>query len=271
LGDGHQHGDGQAHYETDYDLGDIFPGPYLPDVEFCFQRMAEETRRAAWRERPGRLLDVGCGTAKDLVPFLEAGWEVWGAEPSLAMLGLADSDLGALRPRLNAVRAFAEFLPFPDRYFDRVVTKGAVDHFVDTGEFAREAARVLKTDGRLVVTMSNFRSLSFRIGKAAYPLHKRLRPALASGRPYWQPHDDHTFVGDYEQAVALGRESLDLERAYGVSMLWMLPGWGRLLGYMPGKARGAALKGLDQAARRAPRLADCVVTVWRQKAAGSER
>ena len=259
----HQHEAGRPHIELDYDLSDVYPGPYLPDVQFCFDRMAEETRRAADRARPGRILDVGCGTGKDMGHFIEAGWEVWGIEPSRHMIGLADGDLGELRPRLNVMRGIAEHLPFPDGYFDRVVSKGAIDHFADTDAFAAEVNRVLKPDGRLVVTMANFRSLSYRLGKTLYPLHRRIRPAVTKVRPYWMPHDDHTFIGDHARAVSLAERSMQLERAYGVSMMWLFPGWGRLLDRLPGKARGALLKGLDQTGRRVPQLADCIVTVWR--------
>jgi SAM-dependent methyltransferase len=260
---GHARNAGGLHVELDYDLSDIQPGPYNPDVEFCFKRMSEELTLAAWRDEPGRVLDVGCGTGKELRPFIEAGWEAWGVEPSLYMIRLADSDLGAVRRQASIVRGIGEALPFPDGYFDRVICKGAIDHFADTAAFAREAARVLAPDGRLVIVFSNFRSLSFRLGKWLYPVHSRLRPQIKEIRPYWMPHDDHTFIGDYERALTLAAPSLELQSVGAASMMWLFPRWGRLLSRLPESASGTVLRGLDQAARRAPRLADVLITVWR--------
>lgn len=44
---------------------------------------------------PGkRLLDVGCGTAKSLIPMLERGWQVSGCDISAAMIEIAKQKVG---------------------------------------------------------------------------------------------------------------------------------------------------------------------------------
>ena len=49
------------------------------------------------------------------------------------------------------VRGRAEALPFASDSFDRVVVINALHHFVDPARFAREARRVLRRAGRIVV------------------------------------------------------------------------------------------------------------------------
>lgn len=44
--------------------------------------------------RPGRLLDVGCGTGKSFLPLLRDGWDVVGVDVSPAMLAVAATKVG---------------------------------------------------------------------------------------------------------------------------------------------------------------------------------
>jgi len=48
-------------------------------------------------------------------------------------------------------------------------------------------------------------------------------------------------------------------------MGWAVPGWGRLLERLPAERAAAVLRGLDAVARRVPRWADYLLTVWRPR------
>jgi SAM-dependent methyltransferase len=161
------------------------------------------------------------------------------------------------------VRGIAESLPFRDGSFDRVICKSSLDHFVDPHDFMREAARVVKPGGRVIVALTNYESLSCRLGRLRYQLAQTfLRRPPVPFRPYWQPPSDHYHKGDLAFVHGLGGKRLRLERCYGISLMWPAYGWGMALERLPHSFADALLVALDQIASRTPELADMIVSVW---------
>ncbi len=121
----------------------------VPLLYDAMMAVAEATGFRSWRKQlvagaRGRVLDVGCGTGRNL-PLYAAGIEVVGCDLRVELL------LAARRraPDRPLVLASAEALPFADRSFDTVVS-GLV--FCSVGEPRRglaELRRVLAPAGRL--------------------------------------------------------------------------------------------------------------------------
>lgn len=112
---------------------------------------AEVTERvgAALGDAPlGRVLDLACGPGV-LIPVLAAR--------ARRMVGLDLTDrtlrLASQRatPRAAFVRGVAEQTPFPSASFDAAVLRLALHHFEAVDVALREARRVLRRGGRLVV------------------------------------------------------------------------------------------------------------------------
>lgn len=246
-----------------WDLEDFFPGPYLPDMEYYLQRIGEATVEAAYSLRRGRVLDVACGTGSDIVfPLEQKGWQAWGLDASLSMLRLGQ-DIAHREGKVpNFVRGIAERLPFQDASFDRITCKGAMDHFASPDAFFEETYRILKPKGRLVITLANYESLSCKLGRRLWPLFMRLGWVSAKERPYWIIPPDHTFKGDLPTLLRMGRGRFRLLKCEGVSMLWLLPGWGHFLKQLPTPVAFGILKGLDRLARSLPSLGDVIVSTW---------
>jgi ubiquinone/menaquinone biosynthesis C-methylase UbiE len=100
------------------------------------------------------VLDVACGLG-GLIEKLNARYrrlELTGLNIDPRQLNICNR----LRPKANNmfrwVEADASRLPFPDASFDRLFCVEAMFHFASRGEFLSEAFRVLKPEGRLVVT-----------------------------------------------------------------------------------------------------------------------
>jgi SAM-dependent methyltransferase len=105
---------------------------------------------------PGEtVLDVGCGAGVDtLVAARLVGptGRVTGVDATFEMIARARANLALAG--LNNVSfevAAAEALPFPEREFDVVISNGVINLTIDKEQALREAHRVLKRGGRLMV------------------------------------------------------------------------------------------------------------------------
>ncbi|TQF79166.1 class I SAM-dependent methyltransferase [Elioraea sp. Yellowstone] len=114
---------------------------------------------------------LGLGFA---LPYLRL-WRTDGRDRTVACLPaqIGPARWPRHRPNLTCV-AEEERLPFPDLHFDRVLMVHALEHADNARRLLREAWRVLKDDGRLLVVVPN------RTGWWAYAE----RTPFGHGRPF---------------------------------------------------------------------------------------
>ncbi len=108
--------------------------------------------RRAVGDRPGRVLDLGCGTGFTLAQV--EGEPRVGLDRSAHALAWARGKGG-----LTLARGEASALPFADRSFDVVLALDVLEHVDDDAGAAREAWRVLRPGGVLLATVPALRSL----------------------------------------------------------------------------------------------------------------
>lgn len=104
----------------------------------------------------GRLLDIGCGAARNAVPLAQAGWHVVGTDLSLPMLQAAQSRAVEehVTGRLNVALAPMDALPIADASIDFIVAHGIWNLAQSGDEFRRavgEARRVARPGAALFV------------------------------------------------------------------------------------------------------------------------
>lgn len=104
----------------------------------------------------GRVLDVGCGAARNAVPLAAMGWEVVGVDLSGPMLSAAAERAAqeGVRSRVHLVQSAADALPVADRTADLVVAHGIWNLSASAAEFRRavvEAARAARPGAGLFV------------------------------------------------------------------------------------------------------------------------
>lgn len=125
---------------------------------------ASLARRLEWRRvlqwlNPGeseKILDIACGLGELSLAIGKRGSTVYGIDLSEDAIEFARS----LAKRVKIAGDFrvgdAEKLPYPDGHFDKVVCSSSLEHFQDGSQALSEMRRVLKPDGRLVITVDSF-------------------------------------------------------------------------------------------------------------------
>jgi SAM-dependent methyltransferase len=103
------------------------------------------------RQRPGRVLDVGCGSGELLAHYAAAGWEALGVDPS-------EVAVAAARRRGVAVHlGTLDDHPWQSGSFDLVVFSHSLEHIPEPLDALRAARELLAPGGRVAIAAPNWR------------------------------------------------------------------------------------------------------------------
>jgi SAM-dependent methyltransferase len=108
--------------------------------------------RAAHLVAGQRVLDLGCGTGNAALLATEHGARVTGVDPALRLLDVARSRAANRGQQIEFVLGNAESMPVDDASVDVLLSVFAVIFAPDAHAAAREMARVLTGDGRIVLS-----------------------------------------------------------------------------------------------------------------------
>ncbi|MEP6714626.1 MAG: methyltransferase domain-containing protein [Terriglobia bacterium] len=128
----------------------VIPG--LVDVNLLNEHLARYRFAARFVRQGSALLDAGCGSGYGSAALAEIG-TVTAFDVAAEAIAHARTNFG--RPGIRFLQAACESLPFADGVFDLVAAFEVIEHLERWGELLREAARVLKTDGVLLVSTPN--------------------------------------------------------------------------------------------------------------------
>jgi 2-polyprenyl-3-methyl-5-hydroxy-6-metoxy-1,4-benzoquinol methylase len=98
------------------------------------------------------VLDIGCGRGVLLRELANCGYRVYGTERSSAAASGADS-----RAEIHIVETLSD-ARFEAEMFDMIILWHVFEHLVDPCETLKEASRILKAGGSLVIAVPNFSS-----------------------------------------------------------------------------------------------------------------
>ena len=243
------------HWDDDHVLPDVI----YPDVTFLFEKMTEATIEIVGVRYGEMILDIGCGRAGDGVKCAGMGATVIGIDASKVMLAHARDYVNGNSANVTLVHGIGEKLPFKAGSVDKVLCKGALDHFAEPEIVIAQIAGVLKSNGQAIIALANFESLGFKLGRAIYWLKATLGFNDGRMRMPWEPPPDHTRKFDYFLLKRMVSEHLHVEKTVGVSLLFGVPWWGQFLSRCPKKLASLLLAMMDRIARCFPSMSDVVV------------
>jgi ubiquinone/menaquinone biosynthesis C-methylase UbiE len=122
----------------------------IPEIGIQLKRLAEE-----WK--PGKILDIGCGNCRNLIPFEYNDFDCYGIDFSEEMLKCAMEYGKKHELKIKIKQAFATELPFPEQYFNYILCISLLHHLNEQERIKalREIKRVLKPNGKAVIAVWN--------------------------------------------------------------------------------------------------------------------
>jgi SAM-dependent methyltransferase len=106
--------------------------------------------------RPGRVLDVGCGSGALLRILRDGGWDAVGVETS------PEAVAEASKQNLEVSLGELPDMSFEHATFDAVIMKHSLEHTHDPAAVLREVAQILRPRGIAVIGVPNMASLEAR-------------------------------------------------------------------------------------------------------------
>jgi SAM-dependent methyltransferase len=108
--------------------------------------------------RDARMLDLGCYIGGRTARWVEryAGREIHGVDVDARFLDVAEAFAKRRDVEADFRLGAGEALPYPDGFFDVILTQDTFEHVRDLGRVLAECRRVLRDGGHLVVTFPPF-------------------------------------------------------------------------------------------------------------------
>lgn len=181
-----------------------FAGPAEPRDDLALQGFLPweaETYRH-W-VRPGdRILVVGCGTGRDLLPFVEGGHEVVGVDPSTASVAFLRRVLRDRVPPAEILEELVEYAALPGSFDVVTFSRGSYSCIRETARrvaVLRKAASHLNHGGRIIITYAE------RTEGEGSPLGLAITRLVAwLTRSDWRPEPhDRVWRWEYAQETVL--------------------------------------------------------------------
>jgi SAM-dependent methyltransferase len=136
--------------------------------------------------RPGKILDVGCGNGEFLFHMSKNGWTSYGVEPSQAAASVGE------RHGLTIHNGTLLSANYPENFFDYVRSNHSLEHMPNPHDNLKEIARILKPGGKLFIGVPNtdgfalgyFKEYWWNLTAPQHPINYNERSLKALVLPY---------------------------------------------------------------------------------------
>jgi SAM-dependent methyltransferase len=110
--------------------------------------------------KPGRVLDIGCGDGRELLYLRDKGWQTVGTELSESLYAQVRS--AGIEAHCGAL----ETIGFAAESFDVVMMWHVIEHLSSPKQTLREAHKILKPGGILLLGCPNYHSIDVKLARA---------------------------------------------------------------------------------------------------------
>ena len=105
--------------------------------------------------QPGKILDIGCGNSRNLLPFYQNNFTCYGIDFSENVIELAKKYISKHEMKVNLKIANAENLPYKNNFFDYCLSLAVLHHVKNKEKAIQEIYRVLKPNGKAIICVWN--------------------------------------------------------------------------------------------------------------------
>lgn len=164
-------------------------------------------------ERPGRLLDIGCGSGWFLSKMRDRGWAVQGVEPNSAA-----AEFGMKKKGLRIFPGSLLDARLPPECFDYIRLNHSFEHMEHPDQILDEIYRILADDGKVMIGVPNREGFNARIfGPYWWHLALPLHPFSYSTKTLSRMLTKHSFrvekvIFNTEHTAILGSIQILLNR-----------------------------------------------------------
>ena len=140
------------------------------DIDLKLKYLAEK-----WK--PGRILDIGCGNCRNLLPFCFRYFKCYGIDFSENMLEQAEKYCEKHKMRVALKKSDASDLSFPNNSFDYVLCLSML-HNMEKGKrekTIKEIKRILKNNGEALISVWNKMQGRFLLKKKELKIPWRIK------------------------------------------------------------------------------------------------
>ncbi len=128
----------------------LFTKLYDPVMEPLEKIYLSKIRNELIKEVEGKVLEIGIGTGANFSHY-PTDIELYGIEPSKEMMEKAYAKLSGFSQSVEITQGVAEELPYPDQFFDTVISTLVLCSVQNLEASLLEIARVLKPDGKFIL------------------------------------------------------------------------------------------------------------------------
>jgi len=180
------------------DIIDLYPDTYYSFQKFSLKEsrvklFVKAILKIGTRDphflKPGRMLDIGCGSGKFLWHMKIKGWDTYGVEINKSAVELGK------HYGLNIFLGTLLDAKFPDNFFDYIRLNHSFEHMVNPNEILVEIRRILKSTGKVLVGVPNINGLNAKIfGKYWWYLGAPVHPFNYSVKTLSMMLTKHNFI-----------------------------------------------------------------------------
>ncbi|MDD5729656.1 MAG: class I SAM-dependent methyltransferase [Candidatus Omnitrophica bacterium] len=144
-----------VNYHSPFSLG--LESFYSPIVRKNLRTIVKDLKKI---RKNGRVLDVGCGNGALLNELVKGGFDAYGIDTYPGVREVVPAELKA---RVKEANFYSS--GYPDKEFDIIILKQALEHFSDQNRAIMAISRLLKDTGIVYIEVPNFACSESRLFK----------------------------------------------------------------------------------------------------------